>query len=141
MPHQRTKGGWKFLNKPHEKEFPTGLVRRGGERIWVQNETAQFNYVLSDMGISQVNISVFIIVTFFRGQGRRVGELPTASSPFLPLGHKGRTGGRFRPAGFPSLRIPTGCCGGGVRVDAGHVPLLEIVIAVSSENTVKYGTV
>ena len=76
-----------------------------------------------------------------RGQGRRVGKLPTSSSPFLPLGHKGRTGGRFRPAGFPSLRIPTGCCGGGVRVDAGHVPLLEIVIAVSSENTVKYGTV
>ena len=140
MPHQRTKGSWKFLNKPHEKEFPTGLVRRGVERLWVQNETPKL--ILSVYrGTSQVNIFVFIIVAFFRGQGRRVGELPTASSPFLPLGHKGRTGGRVRPAGFPSLRIPTGCCGGGVRVDAGHVPLLEIVIAVSSENTVKYGTV
>ena len=68
MPHQRTKGSWKFLNKPHEKEFPTGLVRRGVERIWVQNETAKlipFVY----MGTSQVNIFVFIIVAFFRGQG------------------------------------------------------------------------
>ena len=68
MPHQKTKGSWKFLNKPHEKEFPTGLVRRGVERIWVQNETAKlipFVY----MGTSQVNIFVFIIVAFFRGQG------------------------------------------------------------------------
>ena len=93
------------------------------------------------MGISQVNISLFIIVAFLGDRGGGLANCRPRRPPFLPLGHKGRAGGRFRPAGFPSLRIPTGCCGGGVRVDAGHVPLLEIVIAVSSENTVKYGTV
>ena len=92
------------------------------------------------MGISQVNISLFIIVAFLGDRGGGLANCRPRRPPSFPLVTREElVAGLGQPVFPPSATLPAVV--EEVLWLMPVVPLLENVIAVSSENTVKYGTV